>query len=402
MKYPKLDDMFLKTQHFFLDYTNFTDGSEGYGLTSDHSKLPERASIAATGFMFCALILAVESHKLTKDSAKEIVFKTLKTLKRLDHYKGFYPHFLNRSTGDRWGLCEYSTIDTMLMMMGLIAIDAYFNDVNIKKDIDFLIDRIDWSSFITIYQGKKVFAMAYNPDKEGDYVQGQPGYIYHWHMYAEQLMMYLLYDGDDAKELYDNLERPIGQFNHYTYVHSPANTLFIYHFPLAFIDTKNYEDANGFSIYENAKIATQAHQALSQSLSPIYKTFHTYAFGFNASDTPKGYRVFHAIPNHTNTVKTDGTVSALSIVGAYPFMPKIIQPSLEYLSKIPGFNGTYGFMDAFNQENDLWVSDKIIAIDKGLEMLSIDAVLFQTIHKLVTNHARIQQGMKRLSWKKRG
>ena len=397
-----IHDMFIRTQHFFRDYTNFDNGSKGYGLTSDNTSSPKRASIAATGFMFCYLILATESHELTKDQSKQMTLKTIQTLLSIKHYQGFLPHFIDRDTGQIWQQSEYSTIDTMLMMMGLLAVDAYYDDQTISTLTHQLLSRIDWKAFQTTYQDKKVFAMAYNPKKHGDYSNGKPGYIFHWHMYAEQLMMYLLYPFDDAIELYDNIEKPEGSFKDITYTHAPGNTLFIYLFPLAFLDLKHYIDHRGFSIYDNAKQAILGHRKLSESLSHIYKTMNIHAFGFNASDTPKGYRVFHAIPNDHDTILTDGTIAPFSIVGSYPYFKELITPSLDYLMTIPGLYQNYGFMDAFNQEDDLWISDKIIAIDKGLEMLALDAAINQTIQKLVTNHPVIQAGMKRLHWKKVG
>jgi hypothetical protein len=60
-------------------------------------------------------------------------------------------------------------------------------------------------------------------------------------------------------------------------------------------------------------------------------------------------------------------------------------------------------MDAFNIiDNSLWVSDKIISIDKGLEMLSFDIYLDHVIHDLVSSHPRILSGLKRLEFIKRG
>jgi len=397
-----LQDMFLRTQAFFRDYTNFNPSSKGYGLTSDNTSNPERASIAATGFMLSYLILAVQSKTIQKDDALQMATKTIDTLLRIKHYKGFFPHFISRETGEIWGQSEFSTIDTILMLMGLLAVDQYFNDPYIQKQTACLLNRIDWKSFHTTYKGKKVFSMAYNPNKDGDYANGKPGYIFHWHMYAEQLMMYLLYPYDDALELYENIEKPVGTFEDITYTHAPGNTLFIYHFPLAFLDLEDIVDHQGFSIYDNAKQAILGHKKLSKRLSSVYQTMNSFAFGFNASDTKKGYRVFHAIPNTYDTILTDGTIAPFSIVGSYPYFKDLIEPSLDYLMTIPNLYQAYGFMDAYNQEEGLWISDKIISIDKGLEMLALDAAIDKTIHKLITNHPVILEGMKRLKWKKVG
>jgi hypothetical protein len=395
--------MLLDTTQFFNDFTNFNKDSKGFGLTSDTNINPKRASIAATGFMLCSLILRHHYHLLDKHSVLEIGHQALDTLLDMKHFKGFLPHFLDRETGVRLEKTEYSTIDTMLALLGVLALDQFLDDPLFRDKTNQLFDRIDFEAFIKTYNHKKVFAMAYNNHPKGDYVTDQIGFIYQWHMYAEQLMMYLLYDSDDALELYDAIEKPIGQYKDIAYVYSPGNTLFIYQFPLAFIPLKGYIDLKGFSIYDNAVQAIKGHRALSIDLSETYKTFSKHAFGFNASHTKHGYRVFHAIPNETNKVITDGTVAPFGVVGSLPFLGDEILESIDYLKSIPNLYQKYGFMDAFHISDDsIWVSDMIISIDKGLEMLSFDAYLDHIIGDLIISHPRIIKGLHRLQFKKGG
>jgi hypothetical protein len=395
--------MLLDTTQFFNDFTNFNKDSKGFGLTSDTNLNPKRASIAATGFMLCSLILRHHYHLLDKHSVFEIGHQTLDTLLEMKHFKGFLPHFLDRETGVRLEKTEYSTIDTMLALLGVLALDQFLDDPLFRDKTNQLFDRIDFEAFIKTYNHKKVFAMAYNDHPKGDYVTDQIGFIYQWHMYAEQLMMYLLYDSEDALELYDAIEKPIGQYKDIAYVYSPGNTLFIYQFPLAFIPLKGYVDLKGFSIYDNAVQAIKGHRALSIDLSETYKTFSKHAFGFNASHTKHGYRVFHAIPNEANKVITDGTVAPFGVVGSLPFLGDEILESIDYLKSIPNLYQTYGFMDAFHISDDsIWISDMIISIDKGLEMLSFDAYLDHIIGDLIITHPRIIKGLHRLQFKKGG
>lgn len=387
---------------YFQDYTNLDKHSPGFGLTSDHTQNPDRASISASGFMVCAMILGAHYGWIETQKAQEILKNTVESLSRMNHFKGIFPHFLDRNTALRYGRCEYSTIDTTLMIMGLLAVDVYCNDAPTTQRVQRLLERIDYEAFKTTYQGKKVFAMSYNELEHGDYTQAGTGFIYQWHMYAEQLMKYWLYPGDDALELYHNLEFHIGSYGDYSYRYSPGNTLFIYHFPLAFLNLKDAFDDRGFSPYLNAQKATLSHRQASIDLMSQYRTFGPHAFGFNASDTPQGYRVFHGLPNVHDKIVTDGTVAPFSVVGSLPYLGDSIWESIEYLKTIPGLYGPYGFMDAFNQENGLWVSDKIISIDKGLELLSLDAADEGIIHALIAKHPAIKAGFKRLKYTIRG
>ena len=395
--------MLLDTTQFFNDFTNFNKDSKGFGLTSDTNINPKRASIAATGFMLCSLIIRHHYEGLDKATVSMMSHQTIDTLLEMHHFKGFLPHFLNRETGIRLEKTEFSTIDTMLALLGVLAVDQFLDDPLFHKKTNQLFDRIDFKAFIKPYNNKKVFAMAYNDHPKGDYVKDTIGFIYQWHMYAEQLMMYLLYDDDDALELYDAIEKPLGNYKDISYVYSPGNTLFIYQFPLAFIPLKGYVDLNGFSIYDNAIQAIKGHRALSMDMSETYKTFSKHAFGFNASHTKHGYRVFHAIPNEANKVITDGTVAPFGVVGSLPFLGDEILESLDYLKSIPNLYQEYGFMDAFQISDDsIWVSDTIISIDKGLEMLSFDAYLEHIIGDLIIKHPRIIKGLHRLQFKKGG
>lgn len=398
MNKKQLSDMLIKDYQFFNDFTNFTPGSPGFGLTSDHNLDPNRASIASTGYMLCSLVIGCEHQQLSRDEGLYKSKHTLKTILNLPHHDGFYPHFLDRESGEIYGKSEYSTIDSMLLFMGVLAVDAYFNDAEIEAMTRALFSRIQWKNWLTTYQDKQVFYMAYNPHPKGDYITEAPGYIYHWHMYAEQLMMYFLYPYEDGYELYKNMEKIKGHYQEHHYLYSPGNTLFIYQFPHVFINFKDYVDDEQISWFENSRNAIYGHQQLSMDLNPSYQTFSKFFFGFNASDSPQGYRVFHAIPNVDNKVITDGTVAPFGLVGTLPFDERLGLNSIESMLKIKELDSPYGFYDAFNLEHDIWISKKYIGIDKGHEMLSLDLYLNQTIQNLITNHPRIQQGYKRLKF----
>ena len=79
----------------------------------------------------------------------------------------------------------------------MIAVDSYFKDPMISSIAKEIIKRVDFGMLIHEDQGKKRLYMAYNPDRQGDYVTDKPGFIHHWGMFAEQLMMYVMIAGLD-------------------------------------------------------------------------------------------------------------------------------------------------------------------------------------------------------------
>ena len=68
-------------------------------------------------------------------------------------YKGFFYHFLDMKTGERYKRVELSTIDTGLLMAGILSAMEYFTgDNETQKEIRRLADelylRIEWDWFL--------------------------------------------------------------------------------------------------------------------------------------------------------------------------------------------------------------------------------------------------------------
>ena len=410
----KKDIQFIKeVQHkayeLLRDLTNYNETDRGYGLTLDHNEKPDTASIASTGFMLSGYIIAVEYGYLSRENAIKIVKGTLHTLLyNIPHYHGFFPHFLNINSGDRKSKSEYSTIDTALCLNGVIAVDSYFEDAEISTLSNQLLSRVDWNHFVHIHEGKKRFYMAYNPDKHGDYVTGKPGFIFQWHMLAEQLMMYVMaagggsVDADLANELYEGFERIQGSYGGHKYFYSPGNTLFVYQYPLCWFDLKGIYDKAGISWFENTREATLGHRAWNLRNYHKIKTFAKETFGFTASSTPKGYGVFHCIPNAHNKIITDGTMAPNAMIGSLIFTPKESLKAMYYMKSLPQVWGKYGFVDAYNfEEEKPLYSNRYITIDKGLELLMCNAYLSKDVQNAYMNHPIIKKGMEILEWTQR-
>jgi hypothetical protein len=62
-----------------------------------------------------------------------------------DHVRGWYYHFVSRDTGERTWASEFSTVDTALLLAGVLTVQQYYRDDNeifelasgIYKRIDF-------------------------------------------------------------------------------------------------------------------------------------------------------------------------------------------------------------------------------------------------------------------------
>jgi hypothetical protein len=389
---------------FFQDFTNFKN-ELGYGLTVDHTGDLNLSSVASTGYFLSSLVIGVARGYLPKQKAIEQARKTLQTLfSNVPHYHGFFFHFLNIHTAERHKKSEYSTIDSALAFNGILTVQQYFQDPEINRLADAIMQRVDWNILIHKRGEKTHFYMAYNPDADGDYVNGKPGYIHHWSMFAEQLMMYVMYaavakDSKLALTLYEDFERKKVTYKSSSYFYTPGNTLFVYQYPQCWLDLKHWTDRQGINWFENTRQAIYGHYALSRDTVKQFPTFKDKYFGFTASYGRKGYQVSAALPNSMNKLEHDGSVATNAMIGSLYHAPELALPAIEELRKDSRlWDNRYGFINAFHDTPPLWVSTRWLGIDKGLELLMANAYLHQDVMKAYMAHPLIQKGMKVLQW----
>jgi hypothetical protein len=391
---------------FFLDFTNLDPNSQGFGLTVDSTKKPAIASIASTGFALSAWVIASERGFLSEDRALEITRGTLRTLlNHASYHRGFFAHFLDMNDAQRLRKCEYSTIDTALCLNGVITAAAYFQDDEVRQMADEILNRVDWNFIVFETDGQARFYMAYNPDREGDYVIGEPGFISQWDMAAEQKMMYLQAANhvkpELARRLYAGFRRDTGLFDGQEVIVNPGGNLFAYQFSEAWLDTAKYLDPDGIDWYNNTKLATLANRAFCIEHANEFKTYGANSWGISAGDAPWGYDVSGAPPS-LHEPKPNGTVSIYGAVSSLPFLPDLTLEMIDYLYREhPQTWGKYGFFDAYNLAVDPpWYSSSLYGIDKGCSMLMVENYLSGLIWDVYTNSPYIQNALNVLNFRK--
>ena len=389
---------------FFSDFTNLKPGSPGYGLTVDSTKNPRIASIASAGFALSAWVIADHRGYLSRADALTITRGTLDTLlHRVDHHRGFFAHFVDMETGQRIKKCEYSTIDTALCLNGVITAAAYFDDPAVRELAARLLNRVDWAFLVFEADGHTLFRMAYNPDRGGDYVTGDPGFIHRWDMAAEQKMMYLQaaaqLDPGVLRRLYAGFSRDTATFDGQPIIFNPGGNLFAYQFSEAWLDTARYLDPDGVDWFRNTQLATLANRTFCLSKAHAFKTYHGRSWGISAGDSPWGYDVSGSLPAREEP-RPNGTVSIYGAVSALPFVPELAIDMMTYLYEAhPQTWGKYGFYDAYNTHvSPAWYSSSLYGIDKGCSMLMIENYLSRLIWETYTNSAVIQQALNALGF----
>lgn len=409
-----IEEEIKATFAFFYECANHDESSPGYGLIMDDTQVPKKASIASVGFGLSAYIIGVEHGFITRAEARKLVKGTFLTfLHNVDHFHGFFVHYLDMDTAKPYKKSEYSTIDTAIFLNGAITCDAYFHDSEIHDLFQQIYDRVDWEAFVFDYKGKQTFHMAYNPNEGGDYRQHSVDpWIYHWHMFAEQLSMYVLAAGSDhvsaslALDLFNGFEQKSGSYEGIEYVYSPTNALFIYQYSHAWVDFGRYLDMNGFDWFENSRRATYANRAWCINHRHDFPIFSDTMWGITACLTPKGYRNQGVMPSDVDGHQgySYGVIPPSGPAGSIVFAPEIVLPSIEFMRQNhPEAFGKYGFTDGIMQNTDgtYWHSEHYIGINKGITILMLDNYLHHTTWTYYHQHPIIQKAVKKLAFKER-
>ncbi|MFL6593256.1 MAG: Tat pathway signal protein, partial [Luteimonas sp.] len=128
---PLIDELEHRTFDYFWELTNPSNG-----LVPDRWPTPSPSSIAAVGFGLTAYGVGAERGWITRDQALDRTLATLRFFARApqgpdEHgaagYKGFYYHFLEMDSGLRSGNSELSTVDTTLLLGGVLFAQSFFD-----------------------------------------------------------------------------------------------------------------------------------------------------------------------------------------------------------------------------------------------------------------------------------
>lgn len=346
----------------FLFFWN--EASPVTGLVKDRSlanggDLRTLASIASTGFGLTALCIAAQRGYVSRSLAKERAHITLEFLLKPEtpSVNGFFYHFMEMNTGVRAHGSELSSIDTAILLCGVLSARQYFEDRQISSLARRLYERVDWSWML---DGGSTFAMAWTPEK--GFTRAR------WDTYNELMMLYLLAIGSPthpiSKATWAAWSRPNIQYQGISYI-SGAAPLFIHQYSHAWFDFRNKRD-DFTNYFDNSVKATQAHKLFCLSLSSRFPGYSQNLWGITSSDSPRGYVAWGGPPAEG---PIDGTVVPAAAAGSLPFLSSETLKVLRTIrDKYPCAWNRYGFVDAFNPTIK-WVNADVIGIDVGISML---------------------------------
>src|SRR5687767_1275935 len=241
-----LHDVQTRTFRFFWETTNTANG-----LVPDRWPTPSFSSVAAVGFGLTSYVIGVERGWVTRDHAAERTLTALRFFWRAPQgeqpagvtgHHGFFYHFLDMQTGHRFERVELSTIDTGLLMLGVLSAAEYFDrdtppEVEIRALADSLYRRVDWTWATS--PRPPLLSMGWHPET---------GFIPHdYRGYNEAMFLYVLALGSPTHPA------PGGAWQAYTstytwadfhgYPHVNFAPPFGHQYSHAWIDFRGIEDA---------------------------------------------------------------------------------------------------------------------------------------------------------------
>ena len=422
-----LDTLERRTFDFFWETTNPRNG-----LAPDRWPDPPFASIAAVGFALTAYPIGAERGWITREQAADRTLTTLRFMYTLPQgtdsagfagHQGFFYHFLDMETGLRYRNTELSTIDTALLLAGVLCAQEYFDEddaaeVAIRAYADSLYRRADWRFFI---RDTPLITMAWYPERG----YGRAAY----QGYDEAMILYVLALGSPTHPVDPSAWSAFvssydwGAF--YGFEHVNFAPLFGHQYSHVWIDFRGIQDAymrsRGIDYFENSRRATLSQRAYAIDNPGGWRGYDADHWGLTASDGPmnatltidgreRRFHTYWARGAALNDIRDDGTLVPTATGGSIPFAPRETVAALMAMRDSQGEDlyTRYGFLDAFNptlRDGSVeprsgrivpgkgWFDDQYLGIDQGPIVAMIENHRSELIWRLMKNSPYIQRGL---------
>lgn len=368
------------------------------GLTSDRSRPGSPASIAATGFALTAYPVAVERSWIARHDAVSYTLKVFRALwnapqgcaaRGVSGNHGFFYHFLDATSVTRFDRVEISTIDTALLMAGVLFAREYFDqgtaeEKEIRTLAAALYERVDWAAAVN---SDGYISHGWIPES---------GMIPHdWRGYDEGTLLVLMGLGSPDHPLpadsWNRYMRHCKVAEMYGQRYLQCGPMFAHQYTQCWLDLRSIRDPFmsklGFSLFENSRRAAIAQHSYAVDNPRGWRGFGELDWGLTACDGPgwrnqqvdgKQVEFFDYIARGFPDSPEDGTIAPTAAVASLPFAPELVLPTIRHwLFDYREMLGEYGFQDSFNPTFDSsdrtgWIAPCTVGIDQGPIVLMIE------------------------------
>ena len=426
---PFLLELQERTFRFFWETANPQNG-----LVPDRYPAPSYSSIAAVGFGLTTYPIGVERGYITREQARQRVLNTLRFFARAPQsgdprgvagHRGFFYHFLDMKTGQRFEDSELSTVDTAILLAGGLFCQSYFDgphpeEVEIRALAEEIYRRVDWK---WAQPKPPAISLGWLPEE---------GFLkYDWRGYNEAMLVYLLAlasptspVGSDAwaewTSTYDAHWRTLFGQEFLTFP-----PLFGHQYAHVWMDFRDIRDAymrrRGLDYFENSRRAVYAQQAYAIANPSRCKHYGANVWGITASDGPADVelddgnrrRIFRSYaPRGIDlTGKLDDcTLAPTAAIASIPFAPELVIPTVLEMHRRFGQHiySKYGFLDAFNPTFTFdgvplrhgrhvpgfgWVAGDYLGIDQGAILAMIENYRSALIWRVMRSNRYLRRGL---------
>jgi hypothetical protein len=424
-----LADIERRTFEYFW---NTTDPATG--LSPDRWPTPSPSSIAAVGFALTADVVGAYRGYVSRHAAAERARTTLAFLASRPQgpgaagyagYHGLFYHFLDMKTGVRYQDRELSTIDTALLMAGVLTAESYFNrDTALERSLRRLARRlyrnVDWR---WTEEGDPRVRMAWLPETGFDRMT--------WDGYNEGSLIYILGMGSPTHPLQRDAWDAWSATDPQYWKSMDGQTFltfgpqFAHQYTAIWVDfrgiTSGFMAIHHTNFFQNGQRATFAQQRFAMDNPHHWTGYNKDIWGLTACDGPG--RVVASYHGHmhkfhsyaargiTSDDVDDGTLAPTAMVASLPFAPTIVTDSVVALMRKYGdiIYTRYGFLDSFNPSfTDArlakrghvipgrgWVDGDFIGIDQGPILEMIENQRSGLIWRLLRGNPYVRAGLLR-------
>jgi hypothetical protein len=410
-----LDEITSAHLRYFLDHRN-----PKTGLTTDSSAPGSPSSVAAVGFALTSYGVAVHRGLLGREEAAKDALKALQTLANAPSAgkKGFFYHFLDAGTARRAGNCEVSTVDTALLMGGVLFARNFFDgdsadEREIRKLSTQLYQGVDWTWALN---GGKTLSMGWKPEPQPfpfnlfQRLLGRDEHFipFRWNGYNEGMLMVLLGLGSPTHPLpadaWKDYHKTDPRKNGYT----PFAPMFGHQYSHAWIDFRGLTDEaskqRGFDWAENSRRAVLAQQAYAVKNPKGFKGYGALDWGITASEGPgkiqkvvdgKLRKFLGYFARGAPGGPDDGTLAPTAAAASLPFAPELVLPTLRHWrAQRPDIWTREGFADAFNDTAG-WVAPDRLGIDQGPIVLMTENFRSGFVWDVMKKDPDLRRGLQR-------
>jgi hypothetical protein len=410
------------TENEFLDlvekgYCNFFDifSTNPLNFTLERSVYPDVYSVAGLGFQLSTICIEESRGWVNSNDAINKTISILGNLYNLPQgngpagfsgYQGFFYHFLGENGYRKNTSTELSSIDTAILMAGIITVREYFyynsTVVNLTTQ---LYGRVNWSWMLN--STNNLFYHGWTP--EAGFSQ------YHWDKYTDETILITLL-GISSKtypvsvDTFYAWDRDFGTYDGHSFVISWDGSLFTYFFAHCWLDFQklgkdnhpnsslkvDWWDNSVEAVLANRQFCIDHSDDIILDGDDNYTTYNENSWGLTACDEPyhNGYTAYGSLPSYIQP-EHDGTVASYGVASSITFLPNESFSALKhYFNNTNLWRYLFGFGD-YNLDLKIpWYNHQYLAINNGPAAIMIENYRTGLIWDTFMNNLSIINGLK--------